>query len=79
MLDTLDDFPLNPDESIDTDNDGIGNNADLDDDNDGVLDALDDFPLNPDESIAESSSGGGGISLLTMAIFSSLGFSRRRL
>jgi hypothetical protein len=31
-------FPLNANESVDTDNDGIGDNADLDDDNNGILD-----------------------------------------
>ncbi|MFL2495524.1 MAG: hypothetical protein ACJ0RL_07955 [Porticoccaceae bacterium] len=30
---------------MDTDLDGIGNNADTDDDNDGVLDSLDFYPL----------------------------------
>ena len=45
-------FPDDASESIDTDNDGMGNNADLDDDNDGVSD-LDEMaqgtnPLNAD-------------------------------
>jgi hypothetical protein len=60
VLDIHDVFPLNPAESLDTDGDGIGNNADLDadgdglwnsidwdDDNDGVLDDIDAAPLNP--------------------------------
>ncbi len=34
-----DPFPGNPTEWLDTDNDGIGNNADKDDDNDGMLDS----------------------------------------
>jgi hypothetical protein len=38
VLNARDAFPLNPNESIDTDGDGIGNNADLDDDNDGYSD-----------------------------------------
>jgi hypothetical protein len=38
VIDSLDDFPLDPTETLDTDADGIGNNADIDDDNDGVLD-----------------------------------------
>ena len=38
-------FPLDATESIDTDFDGTGNNADTDDDNDGVLDAADAFAL----------------------------------
>jgi hypothetical protein len=36
--DTADAFPLNRNESIDTDGDGIGNNADTDDDGDGYTD-----------------------------------------
>ena len=36
--DASDAFPNNPNESVDTDNDGIGNNADPDDDNDGFSD-----------------------------------------
>ena len=37
---------------LDTDADGIGNNADSDDDNDGVLDATDNCPLiaNPNQA-----------------------------
>lgn len=38
--DDLDAFPLNPNEQYDTDGDGTGNNADLDDDGDGLLDAV---------------------------------------
>jgi hypothetical protein len=37
--DSIDAFPNDPNESIDTDKDGIGNNADLDDDNDGMPDS----------------------------------------
>ena len=36
----LDAFPLDPAEWFDTDNDGLGNNADPDDDDDGYLDAV---------------------------------------
>jgi hypothetical protein len=36
--DVTDVFPLDPNESIDTDSDGIGNNADTDDDNDDLSD-----------------------------------------
>ena len=50
MLDADDAFPLNSSESSDTDSDGIGNNADLDDDGDLVLDVDDAFPLNSSES-----------------------------
>ena len=45
MTDSLDAFPLDAAETIDTDSDGIGNNADPDDDNDGVEDVVDIFPL----------------------------------
>lgn len=38
FLDSEDDLPKNPNESLDWDGDGIGNNADHDDDNDGYLD-----------------------------------------
>jgi hypothetical protein len=41
-------LPLNPNESVDTDGDGIGNNADTDDDGDGIPDAQDGFPLQKD-------------------------------
>lgn len=40
--DGADDFPSDPFEWRDTDGDGVGNNADPDDDNDGVDDAFDD-------------------------------------
>ncbi|MDB2400943.1 thrombospondin type 3 repeat-containing protein [Porticoccaceae bacterium] len=40
-------FPLDPTESLDSDLDGIGNNADIDDDNDGVSDENDSLPLDP--------------------------------
>jgi len=46
VKDTIDKFPLDPTETLDTDNDGIGNNADWDDDNDGVPDTVDAAPLN---------------------------------
>lgn len=44
---TCDALPSNPAEWLDTDHDGIGDNADADDDNDGVPDALDIYPLDP--------------------------------
>ena len=37
---TIDEMPLNAEETLDSDRDGIGNNADTDDDNDGILDVL---------------------------------------
>ena len=51
-------FPLDASEWVDTDSDGIGNNADSDDDNDGVTDANDAFPLNEEEW---SDSDGDGV------------------
>ncbi|HCL68123.1 MAG TPA: hypothetical protein DIC49_01300, partial [Gammaproteobacteria bacterium] len=42
--DTLDAFPLDPEESVDTDGDGVGDLRDADDDNDGVTDDQDDSP-----------------------------------
>ena len=36
---------------MDTDGDGVGNNADPDDDGDGYEDADDAFPLDPEESV----------------------------
>jgi hypothetical protein len=49
--DASDAFPADPNESLDTDGDGIGNNADTDDDGDTVADAVDAFPLDPNESL----------------------------
>lgn len=49
VLDTQDDFPLDPYEWQDTDEDGTGDNEDTDDDDDGVLDDDDAFPTNPAE------------------------------
>jgi gliding motility-associated-like protein len=42
-------FPNDPNESTDFDRDGVGDNGDPDDDNDGVNDNLDAFPFNPYE------------------------------
>jgi beta-glucanase (GH16 family) len=44
----LDVFPNNPEEWFDTDSDNIGNEADNDDDGDGILDSNDEFPLDTD-------------------------------
>ena len=49
--DSLDAFPLDNTETLDTDNDGTGNNADPDDDDDGVNDNLDAFPLDNTETL----------------------------
>ena len=60
--DSTDDLPLDGAETVDTDGDGTGNNADLDDDNDGLSDtdeiAAGTNPLNPDsdgDGIADAS------------------------
>jgi hypothetical protein len=52
VADSADAFPLNPGESVDTDGDGIGNNADTDDDADGIPDAQDGFPLQKDGALS---------------------------
>ena len=52
-------FPLDSKESLDTDDDGIGNNTDTDDDNDGVFDDDDAFPLDPLESSDTDMDGAG--------------------
>ena len=44
---------------IDTDGDGIPNDVDTDDDNDGVLDVNDAFPLDPTESVDTDNDGIG--------------------
>jgi hypothetical protein len=46
VLDAVDAFPYDVGETLDTDNDGIGNNADHDDDGDGTPDVIDLSPLN---------------------------------
>ena len=45
VVDGSDTFPLDSQESVDTDGDGVGNNADNDDDGDGVEDSADAYPL----------------------------------
>lgn len=57
--DSADDFPFNPNETIDSDNDGVGDNGDLDDDGDGVDDVDDAFPLDPDEAFDTDGDGTG--------------------
>ena len=52
-------FPLDASEWLDTDLDGIGNNADTDDDNDGVPDISDAFPLDVSESVDTDGDGVG--------------------
>lgn len=48
--DDEDAFPDDSGETTDTDDDGVGDNADLDDDNDGVADEDDAFPDDPEET-----------------------------
>jgi hypothetical protein len=43
-------FPHDPEEYLDTDNDGLGGNSDPDNDNDGVQNELDAFPFDSDAS-----------------------------
>lgn len=59
VADYQDAFPLDSEETIDTDSDQIGDNADTDDDNDGVEDGEDAFPLDPDESTDTDGDGVG--------------------
>jgi hypothetical protein len=56
-IDSIDTRPLNP--SPDTDNDGICNDGDKDDDNDGVLDINDDLPLDDTETVDTDKDGIG--------------------
>ena len=58
-MDSSDAFPLDSSESVDTDSDGVGNNADSDDDNDGVADSSDAFPLDSSESVDTDNDGIG--------------------
>ena len=57
--DVSDAFPLDAAESVDTDNDGFGNNVDDDDDGDGTRDDLDAFPLDPQEDTDSNNNGFG--------------------
>jgi hypothetical protein len=59
MIDVADAFPLDATETLDTDSDGTGNNADTDDDGDGVLDGTDAFPLDATETLDTDSDGTG--------------------
>jgi len=69
VIDSEDAFPEDPSEFLDSDNDGIGNFADTDDDNnniadvdtdsDGIIDPFDIFPLNPGEYIDTDNDGVG--------------------
>jgi len=57
--DEEDAFPTDPDESVDTDGDGVGNNEDFDDDGDGVSDTEDAFPLDSTETVDTDGDGTG--------------------
>lgn len=52
-------YPDDPTESVDTDKDGTGNNADNDDDNDGITDSKDAFPLDASEWLDTDGDGNG--------------------
>ncbi len=62
VLDGADAFPLDPDEFVDTDADGIGNHADIDDDGDGILDNFeiehDLDPLDPADASQDADGDG---------------------
>lgn len=59
FADSIDAFPLDSSEWLDTDSDFVGNNTDDDDDNDGVLDINDAFPLDSSESLDTDNDGIG--------------------
>ena len=50
VLDSLDAFPMDANETSDYDGDGVGDNEDMDDDNDGVSDSADAFPTDSSET-----------------------------
>lgn len=58
VVDTSDDYPNDPEESTDTDGDGLGDNLDTDDDNDGTPDEDDALPTNSTE---DTDTDGDGI------------------
>ncbi len=59
IIDSEDAFPLDATETVDTDGDGTGNNADTDDDGDGVEDTNDAFPLDTTEAVDTDGDGIG--------------------
>jgi peptidyl-prolyl cis-trans isomerase A (cyclophilin A) len=83
---TIFDSTVNTDESLnsilsigtDTDNDGIENTTDLDDDGDGVSDVNDAYPLDPTKSEKEesSNSSGGSLSYHALCLLSFFGCRR---
>jgi hypothetical protein len=63
VVDELDAFPSDPEEWMDTDSDGIGNNADLDDDNDGMPDSWEiEHGLDPLMDDSQEDLDGDGVS-----------------
>ncbi len=64
-IDALDAFPSDPAEWLDTDQDGLGNNADLDDDGDGMPDTWESqYGLNPLVDDANGDLDGDGVANL---------------
>ena len=59
VVDANDAFPNDPTEFLDTDRDGVGNRADIDDDGDGVIDSIDAMPLDQFESLDTDGDGIG--------------------
>ena len=59
--DMLDAFPTDNTEAVDTDGDGTGNNADTDDDGDGIADVSDNCPLIADASNSSTACNNGAI------------------
>ena len=59
-FDGIDAFPSNQGEWRDSDGDGIGDNADLDDDNDGTNDGQDIMPVDPNWSVPVSATASEG-------------------
>ncbi|WP_446830052.1 reprolysin-like metallopeptidase [Candidatus Foliamicus sp.] len=59
FVESVDDFPKDPSEWRDTDGDGVGDRADVDDDGDGVPDVEDAFPLDTAESYDADGDGIG--------------------
>ena len=58
VVDTVDEFPFDPDEWRDTDSDSLGDNADPDDDNDGILDDGDGSGVAGDNPCAAGNTSG---------------------
>ncbi|AJQ92857.1 thrombospondin type 3 repeat-containing protein [Gynuella sunshinyii] len=65
--DELDVFPFDASEWLDSDGDGQGDNADLDDDNDGVADSDDAFPLDSTGTRLEDSVDKNGNGLIEIS------------